>query len=27
LRGSRILLEIVYLRKAFTAQMIGPEIT
>ena len=27
LRGSRILLEINYLRKAFTAQMIGPEIT
>ena len=27
LRGSRILLEINYLRKAFTAQMIGPEMT
>ncbi len=27
LRGSRILLEINYLRKAFTAQIIGPEIT
>ena len=27
LRGSRILLEINYLRKVFTAQMIGPEMT